>query len=504
MKEIGAKSPVVMRYIISLIPFFFVTYVIGQTLVLPGDFPDPSVVKIGDSYWATATTSNWAPAYPLLESKDLTHWELKGHIFNELPAWADFYFWAPEISHENGKIYVYYAAHQRDGNLCIGVASADNPKGPYKDHGPLMCQEAGSIDAWPMRDENGKLYMIWKEDGNSIKLPTPIWAMEMNEERTRLVGKKKELFKNDVAWEANLVEGVSMIRHGEYFYAFYAGAGCCGRACSYGIGVARAKNLLGPWEKYPENPVVVADDNWKCPGHGTPVMKDGKYYFLYHAYNTHSSVYAGRQGLLSEFNFTNDGWIQFIKTPGAENSIPSEIVDDFNSDQLSPHWQWSVFQKIKYQINNGNLELTASPEKPGAFLGQKTYAEDYEAEVIVSTKVSYAEAGLALVGDEKNFVSASVKDNRIIVRKVESEKETIISEKQLRAGEKLHLRATVKNGKDITFSYSGDGKRFIELNNTPVDGFFLPPWDRAVRVGLVSQGEVSQKAVFDYFILKNK
>src|SRR5215210_296213 len=81
----------------------------AQQLVLPGDHPDPSIVKIGDTYWASATTSNWLPAYPLLQSKDLIHWAPKGFVFNEAPEWADYYFWAPEISHKNGKVYVYYA-----------------------------------------------------------------------------------------------------------------------------------------------------------------------------------------------------------------------------------------------------------------------------------------------------------------------------------------------------------------------------------------------------------
>ena len=61
-----------MRFVM-LLQFFlcFIFFCNAQTLVLPGDFPDPSVVKIGDDYWASATTSNWAPAYPLLKSKDL-------------------------------------------------------------------------------------------------------------------------------------------------------------------------------------------------------------------------------------------------------------------------------------------------------------------------------------------------------------------------------------------------------------------------------------------------
>ena len=283
-----------------------------QQLVLPGDYPDPSVVKIGDSYWASATTSNWMPAYPVLQSKDLVNWKTVGSVFNTLPAWADYYFWAPEITYENGKVYMYYSAHKKGGNLCLGVASADKPEGPYKDHGPLMCQAVGSIDAFPMRDEKGRLHLIWKEDGNSVKKPTPIWIQELNEERTKLIGPKKELFRNDAPWEGNLVEGVSMMKHGDYYYAFYAAAGCCGTGCTYNTGVARSKSLMGPWEKYAKNPVIGNEGEWKCPGHGTPIEKDGRFYFMYHAYHTTGSVYTGRQGLIKEFRFTPEGWVEFI------------------------------------------------------------------------------------------------------------------------------------------------------------------------------------------------
>ena len=33
---------------------------------MPGDYPDPSIIRVGDTYWATATTSQWAPIFPLL------------------------------------------------------------------------------------------------------------------------------------------------------------------------------------------------------------------------------------------------------------------------------------------------------------------------------------------------------------------------------------------------------------------------------------------------------
>ena len=357
-----------IKGILAFIVCFFSGFpLFSQRLTLRGDYPDPSVIRIGDRYYASATTSNWMPAYPILESSDLENWKLTGHVFPQLPGWADYYFWAPELFYEKGKVYVYYAAHKKGGNLCVGIASADRPEGPYQDHGPLICQEVGSIDAFPMRDDNGQLYLIWKEDANSVGKQTPIWAQPLNEERTKLTGEKKELFRNTEKWEANLVEGVSMVKQGDYFYAFYAAAGCCGAACTYGVGIARAKNLLGPWEKYAGNPVLTASDRWICPGHGTMVEKDGRHYFMYHAYDKKSSIYTGRESLLIEYRFTPDHWIEFIGTEDTASPPVRNFKDEFSAPSLDPTWQWSVFQQPRAELKGGALYLQASPETPRAF-----------------------------------------------------------------------------------------------------------------------------------------
>src|SRR5699024_1838590 len=141
--------------------------------------------------------------------KDLEHWKLSAHVFNKRPEWADYYYWAPEITYENGKVYMYYSAHKKDGSLCVAVASADDPEGPYTDHGPLICQPQGSIDAFEMRNTDGTLYLIWKDDGNSVGKPTKIWIQEINETRTKMLGKPKVLFQNDEPWEGAVVEAVS-------------------------------------------------------------------------------------------------------------------------------------------------------------------------------------------------------------------------------------------------------------------------------------------------------
>ena len=482
---------------------FFSSNIFSQQLVLPGDHPDPSVVKIGETYWASSTTSNWFPAFPILKSKDLIHWQQQGYVFDKIPAWADYYFWAPEITYDKGKVYVYYAAHKKNGNLCVGVASADKPEGPYKDLGPLICQEDGSIDAFPMRDENGKLYLVWKEDANSIGKPTPIWAMQMNEERTALFGEKKELFRNTEGWEGNLVEGVSMIKQGKYFYAFYAAAGCCGVACSYGVGVARSENLLGPWEKYGNNPLITSTGKWTCPGHGTSVEKNGRHYFMYHAYDKASTIFTGRQGLLIEYKFLPDEWVQFIKEKTPRDVAPAKKnFDDFNKGSLLDYWQWSIFQNIKYKIINGSLRLSALPA--GAYIGQKVTAANYFATSNLGIQNSSASSGIGIIGDDKNYISAFYNKGKINCIVLKDGKEQIVAEKVISSKKDISLRVQVSNSKDLYFYYSDNGKSFALINKNAIDGSFLPPWDRGLRAGMLSKGTADQKAVFKNFELSNR
>src|SRR5882672_9153532 len=75
--------------------------------VLAGDYPDPSVIRVGKDYWATATSSEWGPQFPILHSRDLVNWKTKGAVFPKRPEWAIANFWAPEISEYQGRYFIY-------------------------------------------------------------------------------------------------------------------------------------------------------------------------------------------------------------------------------------------------------------------------------------------------------------------------------------------------------------------------------------------------------------
>src|SRR5687767_5778846 len=432
--------------------------------VLAGDYPDPSVIRVGEEYWATATTSEWAPLFPLLRSRDLVNWEHVGNVFERRPDWAVGNFWAPELFEHKGRFYVYYVGRKRGGPLSLAVATAEKITGPWTDHGALIGQEMGSIDAFPVVDTDGTLYMIWKEDGNSRNKPTPLWIQKLSEDGLKLVGEMKELFRNDAQWENNLVEGPAVIRRGDYWYLFYAANACCGRACSYGQGVARAKNLLGPWEKYAKNPIVLGNDKWKCPGHGTLVRDaQGRDWFLYHAYANDTFIYVGRQGVLDLVNWKDDGWPIINQgkgtsieapapAPGTVQRLTPAFVDDFTSSRLSPQWQWPQNNEPKLSVGQRKLTLAAGPARPDNFvasiLAVKTTTGDYVAttELNVKSLEGTESAGLSAFGDRENALGISVRGDELLVWKRQRNKHEALSTNTVSAGDRIFLRMNASAG----------------------------------------------------------
>lgn len=488
--------------------------------VAPGDFPDPSVIRVGAEYWATATSSEWAPEFPILHSRDLVNWEVVGSVFTKRPAWSVGSYWAPEISQHRGRYFIYYTARKKSGSLCVAVATARRPQGPYTDHGPLVCQEVGSIDGFPVDDERGRRYLLWKEDGNSVSKPTPIWAQRLSADGTRLVGERKEILRNTEPWEkhaslpyGDLVEGPAVVRRGGWFYMFYSGNFCCARECNYMVGVARARNLLGPWEKNPSNPILRGNDDWKCPGHGTIVTDArGRDWFMYHAMDAKDFVYVGRQGLLDEVRWGRDGWPTINNNRGpssradsptnvrAEDASAHRFFDDFTTASLRPGWQWPAAQEpsVSFDTRRGGWLALApaggqAESHAGGVVARSTTTGDYEATTEVETRAlaDGLTAGLSAFGDTENALGLSVGGGKVTLwrRKKEGERveQSIVASADAPAGGTLQLRMRAREGRRYRFAVSRDGREWQDVGGE-VDGEYLPPWDRGVRVALTAGG----------------
>ncbi|NHE57789.1 glycoside hydrolase family 43 protein [Cyclobacterium plantarum] len=476
--------------------------------VLPGDRPDPTVIQVGEEFYASTTSNEWAPLFPIYKSSDLQEWELVNYVFPDgAPEWAKNNFWAPELSYDEaqGKIYAYYTARDKSSNrLSVAVASSSSPTGLFEDHGPLVAQEFGSIDAYEVRDDSGKIYVLWKEDGNSKGLPTPIWAQEINEQRTRLMGKPVELFRNDQPWEKNLVEGVSVFKENGFFYATYSAGACCDKECNYQTGVARSKNLLGPWEKYGGNPILADNDDWHCAGHGTVLKNGADYFMLYHAYNEEGSVYVGREGVLEKLTWTEDQWPVFENE--ATYSREKGMIDfkDTFEDGLDPLWQWRVTQNIKFETGDNGLLLKASEENEnmGSLLVQSTKSTNYDLESTINMDRSDAKGGVLLVGAANNGFGAPIagigiaaSKNGLELFEMRDQKETILQQKRVVLKGKIAVRMEVAQGYLLSFAYKTENGTWESFDHV-ADASHLVPWGMGFRIGMFAKGAESRTVNF--------
>src|SRR5579871_4316014 len=48
--------------------------------VLPGDHPDPTLLKVGDDFYHCGSSFHFSPYLPVYHSKDLVHWEIIGRV----------------------------------------------------------------------------------------------------------------------------------------------------------------------------------------------------------------------------------------------------------------------------------------------------------------------------------------------------------------------------------------------------------------------------------------
>jgi xylan 1,4-beta-xylosidase len=430
------------------------------------DFPDPTVLRVGNEYWATATNHGSAqPVFQLARSPDLVNWSLVGSVFPTAPRWATRSWWAPSLVGWRGHFLLYYSATPRGASgRCIAVAVADRIAGPWADRGPLVCGD-NPIDPTTTTDPSGQqLLLVWAAPGGMFVQP-------LTAEGTGLAGSPTNVMKVDQPWEKGVAENPSMVRHNGFYELIYSGGVCCGFTCAYGVGVARALTPLGPFRKYDANPILAGNGAWRCPG-GNEVVADasGNPWLAYHAYSPISFGFAGRQMLLDRIDWRDD-WpvINGGGGPSAVATAPfggqrSAAVqsDDFSGRSLGPHWQWEEDARPGIRVRGGQLAMTPTRTLTGR--ARLTFARAPSASYTAETALTKGDGGVAALWGPFTGVGIERLAGKVRAWAVPTLSRSEFTIKRVTAprGSTLRVRLSARFNR-FTLSYSSNGRRWRRL-----------------------------------------
>ena len=273
--------------------------------VFDREFADPAALLAPDGYYYVYATQGGEPGrmhnIQVARSRDLVRWEHLGDALPQKPGWASATqdFWAPHVAQHDGRYYLYYSAKpdaalkDTTRGLCLAVAVADRPEGPFADSGrPLECGE-GFVNIDPMSFDDpatGKRLLYWGSGFGPIKVrelaPDRI-SFAPGSTAMPLVEVDKT---DDPANYQRLIEGAWVLRREGWYYLFYSGDNCCGPKAHYAVMVARSRSATGPFETLrdatgaPASVILAQRDQWVAPGHNAVIADArGDHWMLYHA-----------------------------------------------------------------------------------------------------------------------------------------------------------------------------------------------------------------------------
>ena len=305
-----------------------------QNPVLDADFPDPSVLLAPDGYYAYATQTKRHGQilnFQVARSFDLITWEYLGEALPDKPTWAatSQRFWAPDVSrHPDGRYLMYYSAQPNDpaAGLCLGVAVAERPEGPFRDSGqPLLAGGPGFENIDPMRfvdPADGRQWLFWGSGFGPLRV-RELAANGLDFAAGSVARVVVAPNSPDPASYGHLIEGSWVHYHQGWYYLFYSGDNCCGPEAHYAVLVARARHATGPYQTLAQatgtaGTILTENARWQAPGHNSLITDaDGQDWLLYHAIDRQQPTfdaisdeqgYSRRVLLLSKVTYNADGW----------------------------------------------------------------------------------------------------------------------------------------------------------------------------------------------------
>jgi len=446
-----------MKRLLLLAGLFLAVSAGAQTVLLYGDYPDPTVLKDGDDYYMTHSAMEYRPGFLIWHSRDLVNWE---PICRAAPDWKGS-AWAPDLKKVGDTYYLYFPSAGTNW-----VVTAKDIRGPWSKPCDL---HIGGIDPGLAVTPEGKRY-LFTNDG---------YVTPLSDDGLSRAGETVRVYTGweyPSEWEVEgfCLESPKLFYKDGYYHLVSAQGGTAGPATSHMVVTARSKDIAGPWENNPYNPLVhtySASEEWWSKGHGTLVEgPGGQWWVIYHAYRKgYPSL--GRHTLMEPVEWTERGWCRPVKDlEPVVSPEPQDLSDEFFG--TAPGWQWSGWKEnsLEYATVKGSvltLQGKGKSPKDGRLLTIVADAPGYSVQTEVTVGRKDASAGLLLFYDENAYAGLS-SDGRTFTVYLDANRTESYPNK---FGRKFSVRLDQRGGW-LDVSVSKDGLSWETLRkDIPVSGF---------------------------------
>ncbi|MCX5263154.1 glycoside hydrolase 43 family protein [Streptomyces sp. NBC_00199] len=325
------------------------------------DFADIDIIRVGGTYYCSASTMHYSPGAPVLRSYDLVNWEIAGHSVPVLDFGSKYDLnggrgyvrgvWASSLAYRPGNSTFYWLGQIDFAQTYIYTAGS--VEGPWKRHAAL-----GQVyyDAGLLVDDDDTLYVAYGNSAISVAQLSPDGRSQV---------RSQQVFSTPSS--IGTLEGSRFYKINGNYYIFLT------RPAN---GQYILKSTSGPFGPYTLRQVLL---NLPGPvqGGGVPHQgglvrtQAGAWYYMAFV----DAYPGGRMPALAPVTWTADGWPVLQLVNGAwGTSYPSPVVpapprqvtpltgvDTFDGTALKPKWEWNHNpDNSKWSAGNGLTLRTAT------------------------------------------------------------------------------------------------------------------------------------------------
>ncbi|MBC2602442.1 glycoside hydrolase family 43 protein [Puniceicoccus vermicola] len=411
--------------------------------ILPGMNPDPTVCRVGGTFYLATSSFGQFPGVPLYASEDLRHWRFVRHILSrpeQLPFREDQSFvgegiFAPTLRHDGKNFYLVTTNIGNGGHF---IVSAANPEDEWSDPVWVDAEHQGGIDPSLTFLEDGTV--LFQTTGDSQwGEPMSVVQFPIDLANGRGLG-PREVISPGFGWKA--VEAPHIFRRGEFWYLLTAEGGT---EENHRVAIGRSDSPWGPWVPCPTNPILTHagyDSTIQNTGHADLFEDEkGNWWIVFLGVRPlgYPSVHlTGRETFLASVSWTDEGWPvvnggEPVDISGSDEKSVSQPTgtpwtEDFREKSLS--WRWVAIgatyrEGYGFDENRGMIlrGLSSSLDRRGkaGFIGARLSENSGRYQTSLRIEKSGTEAGICVFMDESGYYSCGLlrkPDGRCLLRLV--------------------------------------------------------------------------------------